>query len=98
MTNPLIYEVNLKVAEQILEPYLLWLQDHIKVILQEPGFLKAHVYEEGQNKGSFVVQYHVENSQALERYLQDTAPRMRQEAIDLFGDKFQATRRVLMML
>lgn len=96
----IIYEVNLKVAQPIAEAYLSWLRDHIDEMLQTPGFLEAKLYEEqvASNDRHWVVQYFVSSEEALQHYLTVLAPGMRQKALSLFGDKFQATRRILMNL
>ena len=55
MTTAVIYEVNLQVEPQIQTAYLNWLQDHIKIILQQPGFIDATLYTTLNMPGAFVV-------------------------------------------
>ncbi len=95
-----IYEVTLAVDPDALETFDPWLKDHVAEMLRLPGFVSANILtdEDGvpeDTRPSRTVQYIVENREALETYLQEHAARMRQHGIDLFGDRFTATRRVL---
>ena len=95
---PIVYEVNLKVVKSISATYLDWLNEHIKDMLQLPGFTDAKLYQEVQemlDHDHFVVQYHLESESDLNSYLSNQAPQMRQQGLNLFGNQFSATRRVL---
>ncbi len=98
------YEVNLTIDPEIAEDYEHWLKSHILQVLDSPGFKDAKVFEVQAMKGvdptaakqkQLVVQYRVETKDDLESYLMERAPRLREEALDEFGDQFSATRRVL---
>lgn len=97
----IIYEVNVSVKLEIAEAYAAWLAPHIHEILALPGFVRAVWYERDTepnqlvNHREWTVQYHIENRNRLEEYLQKDAPRLRQDALDRFGEKFLAQRRVL---
>lgn len=41
-----------------------------------------------------VVRYRMRDRASLDRYLEEHAPRMRQQAVDRFGDRFTASRRI----
>jgi ribosomal protein S8 len=93
-----IYEVNLEIESSIAVEYLSWLPKHVQSMLKHSGFVKAETYKvesDSKDTVSVSVHYHVENHEKLEEYLKTHAPKMRKEAVDLFGSKFKANRRVL---
>ncbi|WP_281286476.1 DUF4286 family protein [Legionella geestiana] len=45
----IIYEVNLSVDADILEEYVAWLQEHVRLMLQFPGFQSAEVFKGGRS-------------------------------------------------
>ena len=93
-----IYEVNLAIDGEVYTQFQLWLKDHIKEILQIPGFIEAHILKpenegfSGQEK--LTVQYQLEDRESLTRYFQQFAARMREEGINRFKNKFSAQRKV----
>lgn len=100
----IIYEVNLKIQNDTAEDYLKWLRPHIDEILKLDGFVRADLFsrnpeDEGGEKDAnhvyFTVQYHLVSRQALDDYLKNHAPRMREDGLKRFGGKFTASRRVL---
>jgi len=102
----LIYEVNLEVKEEAKFGFAGWLPDHIDKILKCEGFKAAQWFfrnheEEGKDPdGSqlWTIQYIVDDQKSLDNYLKNHAEKMRKEALDKFGDKFSASRRVLHLL
>ncbi len=97
----IIYEVNLKIAQSICSEYLRWLENHVKDMCQQKGFLTAALFEDitsletKSKESSYIVQYKVASMADLQHYFDNHAAVMRQEALDLFGDKFTASRRIL---
>lgn len=100
----LIYEVNLDVDSHIYAEYLPWLQQHMNEICTLPGFINATLYKQIANKlvsdieenvHHLTVHYQLEDELSLESYLNNEAQRKRAQAIQLFGDSFRATRRIL---
>lgn len=94
----LIYEVNLQIQPSIYAAYRQWLTLHIQQVLQFSGFQKAEVFEYKEadsNSKCLCVHYHVAALENLQHYLDHHATALRQDAIDQFGDKFQANRRIL---
>ena len=95
------YEVRLEVKAEVAKEFEVWLDEHIGRVLKAPGFLHANCYEtwptEKENQGTrkWLVQYHLKDSAAMERYLEEFAPALRQEGLDRFGDAMQASRRIL---
>jgi Protein of unknown function (DUF3667)/Domain of unknown function (DUF4286) len=93
-----VYEVNLEADAAIAGPFDTWLRDHIADMLQFQGFLSAEILDDpGAPPGKIrrIVQYRLRDQAALDRYLRDEAPRMRQDGVDKFGDGFSAQRRIL---
>ena len=93
-----LYEVNLEADAGIVAPFDTWLRDHIADMLQFEGFLSAEIFNDPDapaGKIRRIVQYRLRDQAALERYIRDEAPRMREHGVAQFGDKFSAQRRVL---
>jgi quinol monooxygenase YgiN len=92
------YEVELEVERAIAEDYLRWLRPHMAEILALPGFLGAELLEEDAGPDEarrFCVRYRLRDHAALERYLREDAPRLREDGLRRFGTRFTARRRVL---
>lgn len=103
----LIYEVNLVLQDSIRKDFMKWLFVHIDDMLKIKGFNKAEVFEDQSGSSLNItcnndlsnylvsVQYQVNSLEDLKKYFDLDAVRMRGDAINLFGEKFSATRRVL---
>lgn len=95
-----VYEVDLAVDAAIADDYRAWLMAHVRELLALPGFVSARVFEvrdpvpEGGRAG-LCVQYVLRDAAALQGYLRDHAPRMREAGVARFGDRFSARRRVM---
>jgi hypothetical protein len=95
-----IYEVNIEVDAAAHDDYRAWLRDHIAEILALPGFAGAKVFDvleppPSAGRIGLSVQYALKDREALDDYLRDHAPRLRADGVARFGDRFQATRRIL---
>jgi antibiotic biosynthesis monooxygenase (ABM) superfamily enzyme len=93
-----IYEVTLHVRASVADAYLAWLREHIVEMLTLPGFETAELdalVTESATERSWCVRYRLHDRSALDDYLRDHAPRMRDAGIARFGDAFHAERRVL---
>jgi hypothetical protein len=93
----IIYEVNLSIETDAYSDYRVWLDGHIKEILQLPGFVHATLLKQDKSDGLYqyiTIQYQLEQRKDLDRYLSEFAPKMREEGMKLFKDKFSATRRI----
>ncbi|GMU44021.1 MAG: DUF4286 family protein [Xanthomonadales bacterium] len=96
----IVYEVNIKVREAVVDDYRAWLGDHIRELLTLPGFVSAEVFcvEPEQADGEhreMVVAYRLESHHALSDYLREHAPRMRAKASERFDGQLQIHRRIL---
>ncbi len=102
----IIYEVNLEVDEDIDYKMAGWLPEHIQKLLSFSGFKSAYWYfrtpeDEGlveAGKTLWTIHYVIESRQHLDAYLNGPAEQVRAEALEKFGDKFRATRRILNLL
>ncbi len=102
----ILYEVNLEVDDDINHKVAGWLPEHIEKVLKIDGFKSAYWFfrepqDEGieeTNKTLWTIQYVVDDRKALDNYFNNQAEAMRAEAIEKFGDKFKATRRILTLL
>jgi hypothetical protein len=99
-SRPVIYEVNIEVDAAAHEAYRAWLGEHIAEILALPGFTGAKVFDvldppASAGRIALCVQYALKDQAAFDDYLRDHAPRLRADGMARFGDRFQASRRVL---
>ena len=92
-----LYEVTLKVDRNIAKDYFQWLEEHVREMESFPGFGQAAIWEldggDSEQK-EWVVAYPVANRESLTRYLEEDAPRMRDDGRERFGKAFSATRRI----
>jgi hypothetical protein len=100
MTNEsgVIYEVSLEIEHDVVGEFDAWLAGHIDDMLTIPGFVSARTFTQANSdagRARRVTHYHLESEADLERYLSGPAAAMRQAAIDRFGDRFNASRRIL---
>ena len=92
------YEVTLEPDAAILRDFEAWLEYHADEMIALPGFTGATIHKgEDPETGAAlrIVRYELENRAALERYLEEFAPRMRAAGIARFGDRFRASRRIV---
>lgn len=99
-SDHVIYEVSLEIDPAIVGQYDVWLEQHLREVLEVEGFeigriLKPETTSEPGAWVTRVVQYTVRSRHDLQRYLDGPAQAMRQKGIDRFGERFRATRRIL---
>ena len=92
-----IYEVNLRVENEVAEEFAVWIRPHIGEMLLNDGFQSAVWYYEEPERGqqSWSIRYSVSSWKSLQLYFETKAHGMRAQAMDRFGDRFSASRRVL---
>ena len=93
------YEVNVFVQRDIETDCRAWLIKHIAEILALPGFIDAQCFDVQQDSNAddiaICVHYRLQSQAALDNYFQQHAARLRADGVTYFGDRFRATRRVL---
>jgi Domain of unknown function (DUF4286)/Protein of unknown function (DUF3667) len=94
-----LYEVNLEAEAGVEGEFDTWLRDHIADVLQFDGFLSAEILDDASPAAAGrirrTVQYRLRNQAALDTYLREHAPRMQQQGVARFGDRYSAARRTL---
>ena len=93
-----VYAVDLDADASIESPFDTWLRDHVADVMQFPGFLSAEILADPappEGRIRRTVQYRLRDRAALDDYLERHAPRLRESGVQLFGDRYTATRRVL---
>ncbi|WP_062270637.1 DUF4286 family protein [Endozoicomonas arenosclerae] len=99
----IIYEVNCLVEASVERSFLTWLKDHARQIVEIEGFQSAVIsliklddrLDELPGCSGFCVTYRLENQAALDRYLKEYAPALREDGLQRFGNKMTIYRRVL---
>jgi phosphoribosylamine-glycine ligase len=82
---------------------MTWMQEkHIKDVLATGKFSSARMVkvliEEEMGGVTYSIQYTTDNKETLQRYYDEDAPRLREEALALFGDKMLAFRTELELI
>ncbi len=103
MNGNVVYEVNLDVDASVIEDYRRWLDAHVVEVCALPGFIDAHLYETidppaEAGRVSLCVHYRMRDAEAFQNYLNEHAPRMREEGEKRFGGRYLSQRRVLVHL
>ena len=94
-----IYEVEVELDPRIVGEYDTWLELHMREVLAWEGFETGRVFvpEDALADDGWVrrtVHYHVASRELLQRYFDGPAAALREQALDRFGTRFRATRRV----
>ncbi len=99
----IIYNVTTNIHESVHDQWMTWMQEkHIKDVLATGKFTSARMVkvliEEEMGGVTYSTQYTTENKETLQRYYDEDAPRLRDEALALFGDKMLAFRTELELI
>jgi len=91
-----IYSVTINIEASVEQEWLKWMQEeHIPQMLETGKFFEAkmcQVMVDEENGVTYAVQYTTEDKETLERYYNENAEHLRQEAAKLFGGNFVAFR------
>jgi hypothetical protein len=99
----IIYNVTTNIHESVHDQWMTWMQEkHINDVLATGKFSSARMVkvliEEEMGGVTYSIQYTTENKETLQRYYDEDAPRLRDEALALFGDKMLAFRTELELI
>lgn len=99
----IIYNVTTNIHESVHDQWMTWMQEkHINDVLATGKFSSARMVkvliEEEMGGVTYSIQYATENKETLQRYYDEDAPRLREEAMALFGDKMLAFRTELELI
>ena len=91
-----IYNVTLNVEKSIHDEWLVWIEKHIKEVLETGRFKSAKLtevlVEEEFGARTYSVQYTAENRKDLDDYYAFDSDKMQQDGLQKFGDKVLAFR------
>lgn len=96
-TAEVIYEVECLLDPTVVEAFDAWLPDHVREVIACGGFIGAEIQSPTETTEGVVLrrtQYRLASMAALERYLEQDAPRLRAAGATRFGDKASFSRRV----
>lgn len=93
----IIYNVTINIHESVHDQWMNWMQNkHIADVLATGKFTTARMVkvlvEEEMGGVTYSIQYTTDSKETLEKYYQEDAPRLRDEGLQLFGDKMLAFR------
>ena len=98
-----IYNVTIKVKNEIQEDWLEWLKaEHIPEVIATGCFQKAtllRLMEVDESEGpTFAVQYYAESKGAYNQYIEKYANLLRQKSYEKWGDSFIAFRSIMQVV
>lgn len=96
----IVYNVTIKVNEQIAIEWLDWIQqEHILDVMDTGCFTSAKLLRlleiDDEEGPTYAVQYFAESKSDYNRYMELHAERMRQKSFDKWGNQFIAFRSVM---
>ena len=99
----ILYNVTSNIDTSIQNQWLKWMQEnHIPELLATGKFTSARLVkvlvEEEMGGVTYAVQYTTDSKETLQRYYDEDAPRLREEGLQLFGDKMLAFRTELELI
>lgn len=99
----ILYNVTINIQESVHDQWMHWMQTkHIADVLATGKFSAARLVkvlvEEEMGGTTYSIQYTTDSKETLERYYAEDAPRLREEGLQLFGDKMLAFRTELELI
>ncbi|MDP2160746.1 MAG: DUF4286 family protein [Flavobacterium sp.] len=92
----IIYNVTINIENSVHDKWMQWMQTkHISDVLATGKFSTARMVKvlvEEEGSVTYSIQYVTDSKEKLKSYYTDDAPRLRQEGLQLFGDKMLAFR------
>jgi phosphoribosylamine-glycine ligase len=99
----ILYNVTINIHESVHDQWMRWMQEkHIADVLATGKFTAARMVkvlvEEDMGGITYSIQYTTDSKETLQRYYDEDAPRLREEGLQLFGDKMLAFRTELELI
>ncbi len=99
----IIYNVTINIHESVHDQWMQWMQEkHINEVLATGKFSSARMVkvliEEEMGGITYSIQYTTDSKETLDKYYEEDADRLRQEGMQLFGDKMLAFRTELQLI
>ena len=97
----MLYNVTVGIDRSVEKEWLQWMKtEHMLDVLNTKMFVQAKIYKvlhdtEDENTVSYSVQYLAETLTHVEKYLEQFAPELREEANKKFGGRHVAFRTLL---
>ncbi|MBT8271625.1 MAG: DUF4286 family protein [Flavobacteriaceae bacterium] len=92
----IIYNVTINVDESIHAEWLIWIKEHIPLVLSTGRFIEARLtrvlVEEEMGGTTYSIQYRANSRKDLDDYYEFYADKLRQDSLKRFGDKVLAFR------
>lgn len=92
----IIYNVTVNIEDSVHDEWLIWIKQHIPKVLATGKFDGATfskvLVEEEMGGQTYSIQYRSYSREALDKYYQEDAPKLRQEGLKKFADKMLAFR------
>ena len=98
-----VYNVTIKVANEISDSWLNWMQEeHIPEVMstgcfQDYTLLKLLEVDESEGP-TYAIQYKAESKASYNQYIEKHASVLRQKSFDKWGDRFIAFRTVMQIV
>ncbi len=99
----IIYNVTTKVELSINEAWVAWMKHkHIPEVMNSGCFTRyqfVQVLETDESDGfTYAVQYYADSKEAYQRYIDQFAPALRQDAMNTWGNKFAGFRSLMQVV
>lgn len=99
----IFYNVTINIHESVHHQWMKWMQEkHIQDVLATGKFSAARMVkilvDEEMGGTTYAIQYTTDSKATLQRYYDEDAPRLREEGLQLFGDKMLAFRTELELI
>lgn len=92
----IIYNVTVNLDESIHKDWLIWIKEHIPMVLSTGSFTEAKLtrvlVEEDMGGFTYSIQYRAKSRNHLEDYYKNHADTLRQDGLKRFADKMLAFR------
>lgn len=91
----IIYNVTVNVDKSITQEWLIWIKEHIPLVLATGKFKEAKltkVLVDDDESDTYSVQYRAHSREALDSYYTEHAENLKQDGIKRFADKMLAFR------
>jgi hypothetical protein len=100
----ILYNVTIKIDPSIELEWLKWMKEtHVLDVMRTGLFTSYRIslldaVDEDETEPCYVFQYTCNNRECLDNYLTNYAPKLRDDVIKIFGDKFFAFRTTMEVL
>jgi len=99
----IVYNISIKIVPEIAEEWVRWQrEEHIPDVMSSGQFTEYKFYrllEQTEPDGiTYVVQYFASSLENYNRYNNDAALKLRQKALDKWGNQFIAFRTVMQVV